>query len=359
MDTPILGINFNNNLQIDEFVSPISDFYNSVMQTNNNSAIAESIGAENLVTPEVPKKTKKTKQPRKTKEEKAAEKEAARIEAEKLNHIPYDNAMKKLCFDVVRRAYDVVNKDPIYKSDTKSSATNGGEVYTPDWCVVDMLNLIDDHIKYDSVTLDPCCGTGNITIDMFGRKLALAVFTTVQQVNQEADVVKNILVAVRTLYAIDINPESVQLCRLRLYKMLCAFCDDLLKNSSFINKADALLIKLYGLRTLCMTVVNGDTLNKDCKCIAQWEDTYNYMNFNATFVAATEEDIKAESETVVEQPEINTEENEAESLVSDYQNLISTYRAAVTAENKPATDKKKSDSKIDADAIFAQYGITL
>ena len=83
------------------------------------------------------------------------------------------------------------------------------EVYTPDWLVKDMCDLIpqQEWEKIDSVFLEPACGNGNFLVEIFARKLKLC--------KDERDGLK----ALNAIIGIDIQEDNCIEARERLISM--------------------------------------------------------------------------------------------------------------------------------------------
>ena len=123
---------------------------------------------------------------------------------------------------------DIVKAEDTYEVETgiksKERVKSSGEVYTPDWVVNDMLNLIptkdkDDQslvdnekkvISLDETYLEPACGNGNFLIRIIDRKLNRAVELGEQDIN------KNILKAYMTTYGVDIMADNVEESKARM-----------------------------------------------------------------------------------------------------------------------------------------------
>ena len=103
---------------------------------------------------------------------------------------------------------------------SKERVKDFGEVFTPQWCVSDMLNLVPDilpervqntykteGLSLDHTVLEPSCGTGNILIEVLVRKLAIV---------GNSDIHNRVLKAVNTIYGVDIQPDNVLETRSRL-----------------------------------------------------------------------------------------------------------------------------------------------
>ena len=92
---------------------------------------------------------------------------------------------------------------------------NGGEVFTPHWCVVDMGNMVYDKLDNLMATVfEPACGSGNIIIDVLRRKLAAAYRLGEAQFNE------NCKWACKSIYGIDISKDNVVQCRERMLSIV-------------------------------------------------------------------------------------------------------------------------------------------
>ena len=92
-----------------------------------------------------------------------------------------------------------------------------GEVYTADREVKAMVDLVkDDAMKIESTFLEPACGDGNFLIEILERKLN-TVFDRYRKSQTECE--KYLVVAVGSIYGIDILEDNVKRCRDRLFKL--------------------------------------------------------------------------------------------------------------------------------------------
>jgi len=90
-----------------------------------------------------------------------------------------------------------------------------GEVYTHPREVNAMLDLVKQETeRIDSRFLEPACGTGNFLTEILKRKLG--VVRTRYRKNQ-ADYERYAVVAVSSIYGIELLEDNVQACRQRLY----------------------------------------------------------------------------------------------------------------------------------------------
>lgn len=89
-----------------------------------------------------------------------------------------------------------------------------GEVFTPPGLVSDMLDLVQTECeRIDSRFLEPACGTGNFLIEVLRRKLATV---TKRHAKNRQKWERDAILAISSLYGIDLLDDNVQVCRQRL-----------------------------------------------------------------------------------------------------------------------------------------------
>ena len=96
-----------------------------------------------------------------------------------------------------------------------------GEVFTPNWMVEDMLNLVkDESERIDSRFLEPACGSGNFLKAVLARKLA-----TVQSKYGKSEFEKqhNALFSLMCIYGIELLADNVVECREILLETFAKF----------------------------------------------------------------------------------------------------------------------------------------
>lgn len=88
------------------------------------------------------------------------------------------------------------------------------EVYTPSFVVKDMCDLVGDILKeLRSKVLEPACGNGNFLVEILDCKLSLITH----------NFKLNALIAVSSLYGIDIQEDNCKECRERLYTLVLSY----------------------------------------------------------------------------------------------------------------------------------------
>lgn len=89
---------------------------------------------------------------------------------------------------------------------SKKRVREFGEVFTPEWLVSDMCDLVDKEIRNTFTNiLEPCCGNGNFLVEIFRRRM-----------NVHGLCVQHIRESLQTLYGVDIQEDNVYEAKKRL-----------------------------------------------------------------------------------------------------------------------------------------------
>lgn len=97
---------------------------------------------------------------------------------------------------------------------SKKRVADHGEVFTAEREVNAMLDLVKHETeRIESTFLEPACGNGNFLAEILRRKLAVVD----QYKRFPSDWEKYSVVAVMSIYGVDILPDNVEECRDRLY----------------------------------------------------------------------------------------------------------------------------------------------
>lgn len=147
-------------------------------------------------------------------------------------------------------------KDQDLQIKSRSRVTNFAEVNTSEREVNSMLDLVSNEtVRLDSRFLEPACGDGNF----LSKVLEIKVNVLVKKYKKsQYDFEKNGILAVGSIYGIDILLDNVQLCKDRLFKIIIDEYENLfgkVKNQNFIKSIEFILNK---------NIIHGDalTLNK-------------------------------------------------------------------------------------------------
>ncbi len=124
-----------------------------------------------------------------------------------------------------------------------------GEVFTPDWVVEDMLNLVkDESERIDSRFLEPACGAGNFLAPMLQRKLTSV---TRKYLGRDFDIECYSLLGLMCCYGIELLEDNVLECRNRLHSLF-------LSQLSLESNSPA---ALAARAVLDVNIVHGDALS--------------------------------------------------------------------------------------------------
>ena len=108
-----------------------------------------------------------------------------------------------------------MNKKKQVKS--KKRVADHGEVFTNDREVNAMLDLVKQETeRIDSRFLEPACGNGNFLAEVLRRKLKVV---DQRYGNNQMDWERYAVIAVSSIYGVDILEDNAQECRLRLYQI--------------------------------------------------------------------------------------------------------------------------------------------
>lgn len=98
---------------------------------------------------------------------------------------------------------------------SKERVQKRGEVFTAEREVNAMLDLVaDECVRPESRFLEPACGTGNFLVSILERKLRAIRKIYDENVNLYE---RQAIVAIASLYGVEIANDNVQTCRKRLY----------------------------------------------------------------------------------------------------------------------------------------------
>ena len=101
---------------------------------------------------------------------------------------------------------------------SKARVSAHGEVFTNEREVNAMLDLVKHETeRIDSRFLEPACGDGNFLAEILRRKLAVCHDLVKQKKSTQLEYEKNLVLAVSSIYGIEILPDNAKACRERLF----------------------------------------------------------------------------------------------------------------------------------------------
>jgi hypothetical protein len=136
---------------------------------------------------------------------------------------------------------------------SRQRVSDHGEVYTPKAIVNQMLDLVEQEAeRIESRFLEPACGTGNFLAEVLSRKLEVV---RTRYGKSQLDYERYAILAVSSIYGIDILEDNVHRCRQRLLSLFIDQYKDLFKDSI---KADCIRSAEF---ILGRNIEWGDALN--------------------------------------------------------------------------------------------------
>jgi hypothetical protein len=131
---------------------------------------------------------------------------------------------------------------------TKKRVADHGEVFTPEWLVDAMLDLVKDEAqRLDSRFLEPACGSGNFLKKILKRKLATV---EIKYCKSEFDRNHYALLSLMCIYGIELLEDNIAECKANLLNIFSEYLK--------LDKEDALYS--CGDFILSRNIVHGDAL---------------------------------------------------------------------------------------------------
>jgi hypothetical protein len=134
----------------------------------------------------------------------------------------------------------------LFKS--KQRVADHGEVFTPEWLIEAMLNLVKNETeRIDSRFLEPACGNGNFLVQVLRRRLA-----AVELKYGKSDFERRhyALLGLMCLYGIELLPDNIAECRANLLEIFAEYLN--LDQSEDLYRA--------ALYVLSQNLVHGDAM---------------------------------------------------------------------------------------------------
>jgi hypothetical protein len=135
---------------------------------------------------------------------------------------------------------------------SKKRVADHGEVFTPPWMVEAMLDLVKGETeRIDSRFLEPACGSGNFLVRILQRKLAAV---ELKYGKSEFEKQHYAILAVTSLYGIELLADNIAECRANLLKILADYLkldesDDLYRAASYVLRQNLIHGDALAMRT--------------------------------------------------------------------------------------------------------------
>lgn len=201
---------------------------------------------------------------------------------------------------------------------SKQRVADHGEVYTRPQEVDAMLDLVKRETeRIESRFLEPACGTGNFLTEVLERKLSV-VQSRHQKCQLEYE--RNAVLAVSSIYGIDVLEDNVVECRKRLFAIFDEAYARLFKHATKVRCKDAIIY------ILDQNIIWGDarTLEKMERNPApivfpEWSPVNGSMikRRDFTFCSMFESEITTQSSVFLSDDPLKQKHPTQESLISD------------------------------------------
>ena len=146
---------------------------------------------------------------------------------------------------------------------SKQRVADHGEVFTPEWLVEDMLDLVKSETeRIDSRFLEPACGSGNFLVKVLQRKLA-----AVELKYGQSDFEKKhyALLGVMCIYGIELLPDNIAECRPIMLEVLAEYLKIDASDEAYHAAAYVLSQNLIHGDALTMRTASGEAIT-----FAEW-----------------------------------------------------------------------------------------
>ena len=150
---------------------------------------------------------------------------------------------------------------------SKKRVAEHGEVFTNEREVNAMLDLVKQETeRIDSRFLEPACGNGNFLIEILRRKLEVV---KARYKKSQWEYEKNGLIAVMSVYGVDIMPDNVEECINRLFGLFEEYYKSIFKKQI---KEDYLeIIKfIFSKNILCGDALSMKANDENPLVFAEW-----------------------------------------------------------------------------------------
>jgi hypothetical protein len=131
---------------------------------------------------------------------------------------------------------------------SKKRVTDHGEVFTPNWLVENMLDLVKgESERIDSRFLEPACGSGNFLVPVLKRKLAAV---EAKYGKSDFEKLQFALLAVMCSYGIELLADNIVECRANMLEVFAEYLN--------LTETDELYLAAHYV--LSQNLVHGDAL---------------------------------------------------------------------------------------------------
>jgi len=177
---------------------------------------------------------------------------------------------------------------------SKERVQKHGEVFTPQWLVNDMLNLLPDNMwQVDKTFLEPACGEGAFLVEILKRKLD-KIFENFDNINDKnlMEFEWQIVIATSAIYGIELLNDNIIESRKNLMKTLNNFFINnnlgkpdkhFLETITFLIDRNIVQGNALTCRK-CSLECGNECINCDDIIFSQWKPLDNYQFRRKDFI---------------------------------------------------------------------------
>lgn len=133
---------------------------------------------------------------------------------------------------------------PANQVKSKQRVRDHGEVFTPDFIVNDMLDLVKNETeRIESRFLEPACGDGNFLVPILEKKLEVV---KKKYSKSQIEYERNAIMALAGLYGVELLEDNVTQCKKRLFDIFSKYYKGKFKKRAredFLKSAEYILSK--------------------------------------------------------------------------------------------------------------------
>ena len=146
---------------------------------------------------------------------------------------------------------------------SKQRVADHGEVFTPEWLVEAMLDLVkDETARLDSRFLEPACGSGNFLTKILKRKLAAV---ELRYGKSEFDRKQYALLSVMCIYGIELLKDNISECQANVLEVLISYLNIEIEDELYRSAVYVLSQNIVHGDALTMRDINGSPIT-----FAEW-----------------------------------------------------------------------------------------
>lgn len=151
-----------------------------------------------------------------------------------------------------------------------------GEVFTDEREVKAMLDLVKKETeRIESTFLEPACGDGNFLAEIIVRKLnAIAKCKKPNYKKDQPAYEKALLVAVGSIYGIDIMPDNVKECVTRLNNIICKEYERMFK-TTYLEDVEHCIHFILSRNIVCGNALDMKDCNGEPIKFSEWKNPFN------------------------------------------------------------------------------------